>query len=65
MDIHVIVFDKITYLFVFSNEIGKAKTPNTPIATKLTDDVLLLLFGLIYSIINLCKGIDSFVVNLI
>ena len=63
MNIHVIIIDKVVYLFVFSNKIGKAKAPNTPITSELTDDVLFLLFCLINSIFYLCKRIDSFVVN--
>ena len=66
MDIFEVVVDDLADGCVVRDEIGKAQTPGTPVATHLTDDELTvgLGLGLEDGLIDLLEGVDRFVIHL-
>lgn len=64
MDEDEVVGNHLAYQRVAGGEVGKEQAPWAPVAADLADNKLAFGFGLRYSVVNLCVGIDIFVVNL-
>ena len=64
MDVLKVIAYNLTDSSIVDYEVSKTQTPDTPVATHLTNNKLSLSLGLCHCFVNLLKRVDVFIVHL-